>query len=190
MLRFFVIIIFLSDLSSISFQNYFTFLYVICLMFFIYVLRSVHVRVSKFCVSSVISFCIFVNHLSVTNGSVGMSWNIDHFSVKILKLRNFTELLSNPLFICYVIKTIALKNIFIAKERIFMFWGFSLFFSYQIFVSLIFCVITTLFQIVTSLKVNYSNYRRCEIPHRWICSKIPIFGSPLLHTCTILRLRF
>ena len=170
-----------------------------CLIFFICVMRLEHV--SKLHFSSVIFFCIVVNHLSVTNGSVNKCRNVDHFSVKIsmpafleqqdvdhfsvkilvvqyhlalhqdvdhlnvtiLKLSNFSEPLTSPLFIYNVTRSIALKTFFIANERISMFWGCSLFFSYPIFVSLIFCIITTLFQISTRLKTSHSTSADLEV---------------------------
>ena len=127
---------FSSDFSNSSFQNYLTYLYVMCLILYIYVMLCEHV--SKFYVGS--------NHFSVTNSLVGKHRNVyhfsvkismaamlerqdvDHFSVKILKLSNFTESLTSPLFIYNVTKTIALKTFFTAKERISIFWGCSLFF--------------------------------------------------------------
>ena len=121
------------------------------------------IHVSKVYVSSIMFYCIVVHHLSVTNGSVGKHQNVDHFSVKILlcqsplyqdvdhfsvkisKLRHYTEPLTSPVFIFNVTKAVFLDTFFTAKERISMLWGFSHIFSCQIFVLIIFCVITTLF---------------------------------------------
>ena len=90
---------------------------------------------------------ILLYHLSVTKGSVNKGRNVDNFSVKILvdrynlafhrdvdhlnvKISNFTEPLTSSLFICNVTKAIALKTFPIAKERISIFWGCSLFFYF------------------------------------------------------------
>ena len=105
-----------------------------------------------------------VDHLSVKISMAAMSaqQDVDHFSVRILKLRHYTELLTSPVFIFNFTKAVVL-TFFTAKERISMLWGFPLIFSCQIFVSLVFCVITTLFQISSNLKTNYSNFKRCEV---------------------------
>ena len=78
-----------------------------------------------------------------------------------------------PVFIFNVTKAVVLNTFFTAKGRISMLWGFSHIFSCQIFVSLIFCVLTTLFQMSSNLKTNYSNYKRCEVPKSFLINCEP-----------------
>ena len=86
-------------------------------------------------------------------------------------LQHYTEPLISPVFICNVTKAVVLDTFFTAKERISMLWRFSHIFFCHIFVSLILCVITTLFQISSNLTTNYSNYKRCEVPKSFLIKR-------------------
>ena len=98
--------------------------------------------------------------------------DVDHLSVKILSSQ--TELRAKPLSQISefnITRNVALETLFFAKESFSTVWGFSYIFSYQIFVSLLFCLVTTLLEIFASLKKNYFNYRRCEIPQRFFIKR-------------------
>ena len=74
-----------------------------------------------------------------------------------------------PVFIFNVTKAVVLNTFFTAKGRISMLWGFSHIFSCQIFVSLIFCVLTTLFQILENKLLQF--YKRCEAPNSFLIKR-------------------
>ena len=96
---------------------------------------------------------------------------LDHFGVKILKPRHFLEPFTSTIF-TFNFTTEYAQEIFVsAKESFSNMWGFSSKISINISISILFWIIVTLVDIFSSLNTKLLNYRRGDIPKRFMIKK-------------------
>ena len=96
---------------------------------------------------------------------------LDHLGVKILKPRHTSESFTSTIFIFNVTTEYAQEIFISAKESFSNLWGFSSKISINFSIPVLFWVILTLVDIFSSVNTKLLNYRRGDIPKRFMIKK-------------------